>query len=314
MHPGALRALEFDRIVEALSAASPSRRSGGRAWRTRSRSPTPRGRGRGAGRHDRNASGSSPTTGCSPLRAPADLRSHSSVAGSRGPRARAAAAASRSPRSSTRSTARAPRFAARRGALPDPATPLRDTAASFERRDRATSAARSTRPARSSTTRARSCGPSATGCASSGRGCAARSSRTCAARTRRSTCRSRSSPSATAATCWSCAPNIAARFPASCTAARQRREPVPRAAQHGRDQQRHRRARGAGSRGGPPDPARADRRVPRAAPATAAHRRGGDRARRAAGARAVLDRRRRRRAARSRPTAASSCAARAIRC
>ena len=55
----------------------------------------------------------------------------------------------------------------------------------------------------------------------------------------------------------------------------ERREPVSRAAQHGRDQQRHRRARGAGGRGGPPHPARADRRVPRAAgrPAAARSRR-----------------------------------------
>ena len=44
----------------------------------------------------------------------------------------------------------------------------------------------------------------------------------------------------------------------------ERRQPVSRAAQHGRDQQRHRRARGAGSRGSPAHPARADRRVPRA--------------------------------------------------
>ena len=42
----------------------------------------------------------------------------------------------------------------------------------------------------------------------------------------------------------------------------ERRQPVPRAAQHRRNQQRHRRARGAGARGGPAHPARADRRVP----------------------------------------------------
>ena len=56
-------------------------------------------------------------------------------------------------------------------------------------------------------------GACAIGCASSGRGCAARSSRTCAARTRRSTCSSRSSPIATAATCSSSAPSTARRFP-----------------------------------------------------------------------------------------------------
>ena len=42
-------------------------------------------------------------------------------------------------------------------------------------------------------------------------------------------------------------------------------EPVPRAARHRGDQQRHRRARGAGGRGSAPHPAGADRRVPRAA-------------------------------------------------
>ena len=75
----------------------------------------------------------------------------------------------------------------------------------------------------------------------------------------------------------------------------QRREPVSRAAQHGRDQQRHRRARGAGRRRSPAHPARADRRVPRARGGPAAHDRGGHRARRAAGAGALLrvDRRRR---------------------
>ena len=48
---------------------------------------------------------------------------------------------------------------------------------------------------------------------------------------------------------------------------RQRRQPVPRAAQHGRDQQRHRRARAAGGGGSPPHPARAGRRASRGAPA-----------------------------------------------
>ena len=111
--------------------------------------------------------------------------------------------------------------------------------------------------------RARSCGACATGCASSGRGCAARSSRTCAARTRRNTCSSRSSPTATAATCSSCAVRASIRDSRHrARQLRQRREPLPRAAQHCRNQQRHRRARTAGSRGGPPDPAGACGRVP----------------------------------------------------
>ena len=52
----------------------------------------------------------------------------------------------------------------------------------------------------------------------------------------------------------------------------QRREPVSRAAQHGRDQQRHRRARAAGSRGSPAHPARADRCASARGRATCARR------------------------------------------
>ena len=61
---------------------------------------------------------------------------------------------------------------------------------------------------------------SATGCGGSGRGCAARWSRTCAARTRRNICSSRSSPTGMAGTCWWSAPNTAARSRASFMAAR----------------------------------------------------------------------------------------------
>ena len=62
--------------------------------------------------------------------------------------------------------------------------------------------------------------PAGSACASSAPGCAERSSRIFAAATRRSICSSRSSPTATAATCSSCAASIAPRFRESCTAAR----------------------------------------------------------------------------------------------
>ena len=68
----------------------------------------------------------------------------------------------------------------------------------------------------------------------------------------------------------------------------ERREPVSRAAQHGRDQQRHRRARGAGERGSPAHSAGAHRSLPRPrgrSPADDRRRRG---SRRAAGAGALL--------------------------
>ena len=68
----------------------------------------------------------------------------------------------------------------------------------------------------------------------------------------------------------------------------ERREPVSRAVEHGRNQQRHRRARGAGSRGGPENPARADRCVPPPRRRHGADRRDRDRPRRPAGTRTLL--------------------------
>ena len=94
----------------------------------------------------------------------------------------------------------------------------------------------------------------------------------------------------------------------------ERREPVSRAAQHRRDQQRHRRARGAGGRRGPPHPAGADRRVPRARRPTCSgrsRRRPSStccRRARASPSRSTASSRR------SRPTARSSCRRRGIRC
>ncbi len=94
----------------------------------------------------------------------------------------------------------------------------------------------------------------------------------------------------------------------------ERRQPVSRAAQHRRDQQRHRRARGAGSRGGPPHPAGADRRVPRARRRPAADDRGGHRARRPCRRAPASRSRSTASSRRCRPTARSSCRRRGIRC
>ena len=93
-----------------------------------------------------------------------------------------------------------------------------------------------------------------------------RSTRCCAAATPRSTCRIRSSPTATAATSWWCAPNIASRFRASCTArpasgASLYLEPLDTVELNNDIVA----LRGGGGRGSPAHPAGADRRVPRAA-------------------------------------------------
>ena len=212
MQPGALRALEFDRIVEAvreLRADADGRRAPGAA---RSRRPSRR-------RWPQLLAATTETArflaadGAFPLRAPSDLAAD--------PRLRWPSRAARS--KPLRLLALAAFLDSvdetRHGHPPRAAAPSRCSTRRRARRrlvrarDRGGPRARSTRPARSSTTRARSCRRSAIGCASSARGCAARSSRTCAARTRRSTCRSRSSPSATAATCWSSRPSIAAAIP-----------------------------------------------------------------------------------------------------
>ena len=86
---------------------------------------------------------------------------------------------------------------------------------------------------------------------------------------------------------------------------RQRRKPVSRAAQHGRNQQRHRRARATGSRRSPSHPPRTDRRLPKARRRSGAHGGRGGRTRRAPGARPVLSAGRRRSSQRLRRTAAS---------
>ena len=201
MQPGVLRALEFDRIVEAVrgfALDADGRRAPGAA-RAVDRSADGRPAAR---RDDRDGALSSRKHGVVPAaRARATCRRFSTRSAVEGRAARSAPAAG------ARGVSRVGRRDARRD---PPRAPVVSAARPGERgggvvqgRDRAD--ARQDRPVRRRR-RPREPGAedrSASGCASSGRGCAARSSRTCAARTRRSTCRIRSSPSGTAATCWS---------------------------------------------------------------------------------------------------------------
>ena len=185
------------------------------------------------------------STAALPLRASSRTADDPRRAGRRGPRARSAAAAGAGhvPRLG-RGYADAP-FAASPQSFP-----LVDRPRPTRRRSRARS--RSARHHRPVGRRRRRCEPAsceafAIGCGSRRRGCAARSSRTCAERTRRSTCRTRSSPSATAATCSSCKAEHRSGIPGIVHGASTSGASLyPRAAQHGRNQQRHRRARGAG--------------------------------------------------------------------
>ncbi len=94
----------------------------------------------------------------------------------------------------------------------------------------------------------------------------------------------------------------------------ERRQPVPRTAQHGRNQQRHRRARRAGSGGGPPDSAGAHQRVSRPGRRCASNDRSRNRARRDAGEGALFGIDRRHRARAFDRWRASSSRPRAIRC
>ena len=77
---------------------------------------------------------------------------------------------------------------------------------------------------------------------------------------------------------------------------RQRRQPLPRAAEHGRDQQRHRRPRAGRGERDPAHPAGPGERAAQARARPAPHGFGGHRARRHPGSRAVLAARGRRRA------------------
>ena len=216
MNAGALRALEFDRIVEAVGrfALTPwgaarlaaAAAADGRRPSCATRWPRPARR-----------------CGCS-ADAPIDLRAAGDLDATLG------CARRRRTRRSNRFSSSPSRISSRRSTprpLPSAASRMRSNPAGHRRhggvvraRDGGHPAEDRSRPATSSTTRVRSCGRCAIGCANSGPGCAARSSRTSAARTRRSIYSSRSSPIGTAATCSSSAPSIAPPFPASCTGVR----------------------------------------------------------------------------------------------
>ena len=208
MQPGALRALEFDRIVEAVRRFALTPMGDGAPGRLQPSTDPQRVAELLA--RTTEAARFLAANGGLPLRASDDLPQILAALAVEGRalealRLLALAAFLDSVDESRAAIRRAP------GSFPR-LEAVSGGAASFKS-ETARRATRSTRRARSSITRARSSRPFASGCASSGRGCAARSSRTCAARRRRSTCRIRSSPSATAATCSSSGPSIAAAIP-----------------------------------------------------------------------------------------------------
>ena len=287
MHAGALRALEFDRIVEAVcrlradAAWAPSglprlqpldRSAGGR---------------RSAGGDQRRRRGSSRRTACSPLRAPSDLPADPRRA-RRSKDARSKRCGCwRLPTSSIRSTNRAPASGAPARSFPT-ARRRRRRRGVVQGRDRRRARGRSIRPAR---------------CVDD----ASPELRSIRDRLRKQRARLRGTLES-----YLRGKDTAKYLQEQVVTDRngryvlvvraehrsgdpghrprqlgQRREPVPRAAQHRRDQQRHRRARAAGSGRSPAHPAGADRRVPRRACGSAADDRGGHRARRPAGARAT---------------------------
>ena len=215
MHAGALRALEFDRIVEAVRrfAQTPP----GAARLAKLQPLTDRARGGGARWPRRPRRRASCATTQIALQAPEDLDALLLSLAVEGrvlePLSLVNLAAFlASVEATLQRRAQGPQR------LSAPARHRRDGGLVPAARS-PTSAARLARRAKSSTMPARSWRACAIGCASSARGCAARSSRTCAAGTRRSICSSRSSPIATAATCSSCAASTAPRFRASSTAA-----------------------------------------------------------------------------------------------
>ena len=199
MHAGALRALEFDRIVTRRGRPCRHAHRPGPAGGAALRPSMPR---------DVIAAQRATTEGTRfladhpgfPLRAPSDLDAILDALGVEGRALEAAAAAglgrlSRVDRAVAAGDheGSAPRFrscsaAGRRGRVVQAARSP-------------TSAARSSRRARSPTTRAPRSPRFASACAGRSSACGRRSTRSCAAARPRSICRSRSSPIATAATC-----------------------------------------------------------------------------------------------------------------
>ena len=216
MNAGALRALEFDRIVSVVAGLA----------------VTPTGRDRLAELHPLTsvaavvAAQRATSEGTRlladqpglPLRAPSDLEAILGALGVDG-RALEAAAAARPGRLPRVDRALARGHLQRGRELPDPPGTGRRRRL-LQGRDR-----RCAPQDRSVGRRGRQREPRAgrhprSPAAPARRSCGRRSSRSCADARRRSTCRSRSSPIATAGTCSSSGPSIDPRFRASCTARR----------------------------------------------------------------------------------------------
>ena len=198
MHAGALRALEFDRIVSVVTGLAVTPTGQDRLAELHPLTDARGGR-RGAARHDRGHAVPRRPSGISAARA-VGSRGDPRSAWRRGPRARAAAAAGAGRLSRVdRAVAAGGRA---RSAPPFPILRRAGRNRGVVQAARSpTSAGRSSRRARWPTTPARRSPRSASGCASRSSACDRRSTRSCAGATRRSICRSRSSPTATAATC-----------------------------------------------------------------------------------------------------------------
>ena len=218
MHPGVLKALEFDRIVEAVARLAQTPPGSRSALRGLTPATTREAVAAAlAGNRGNRAFLAGPATSrCArpPSWATSSTRSRSKDARS----SRCTCWAS--PPTSNRSGDRRRRHSAHARNVSAPRRARSSGAASFDHRDGCHPPQDRSGRETSWTTPAPNCDRFAIACANSAAASAARSSRTSAARTRRSTCSSRSSPTATAATCWSCAPSIARRFPASSMAAR----------------------------------------------------------------------------------------------
>ena len=216
MLPGVLRALEFDRIVEAVRSFALTPMGDERLIASGAGRRPAQGRAAARGDHRdralcveaRHLRACAPATTCRRFSARWPLRTGRS--NRRG--------CSRWPPFSIPSPTSGRAFARSRRLFP--CSSRRAPASPRSRARSRTRGRRSTRRATWSTMPVRRCGASGIVCASSAAGCGGRWNRICAGATPRSTCRTWSSPSGTAATCSSSRPNIAAIFRASCMARR----------------------------------------------------------------------------------------------
>ena len=312
MQPGALRALEFDRIVEAVRGFALTPMGDERLARLAAVDRSAEGRA-AAGGDDARRRATSRRTALFPLRASRDLPQILDALAVEGPRARSRCGCWRWRRFSSRSTRRAPRIrrvaglvSAARAASGGAASFKGEIAQTREKIDPSGDVVDHASPELKVDPRA----------AAQAADAAARHARVVPARQGHGEVPAGSGRHRAQRPLRAGRQGRAPQRHSGHRARRvdERREPVSRAAQHGRDQQRHRRARGAGGRRGPPHPARADRRVPRARrsicsgrsrrpPSSTCCRRA-----RASRSRSTASSRR------CRPTARSSCRRRGIRC